>query len=426
MIHINIVDAPCGYGKTTWAIQTMNEASKDSHSFIYITPFLDEVSRVKESVKKRTFYEPTSSKGVKKLDDFHELLRQNKDICTTHALFQNANKETRELIAKGNYTLILDEVMNVIEQVELKKDDLDLLRRSKVISIEENKNGIKYIKWNEADDKLDTKFNKERNMALTGNLLYFSDKVLMWNLPCDIFRCFKHVYLLTYLFSGQIQRYYYDLHQINYRYLSVINDGGSYNLVPYDYRKKVNKKKLSELINVFDDNKLNNIGAKSTALSSTALKKDTDNIKRLKLNAYNFFTNIVKANARNSLWTTVLHAKDKVSPRNFKSAFIPVNTRATNEYKDRYNLAYLINRYMLVMDKRFFDEYGVKVDQDTWALSELIQWIWRSRIREGYPINLYIPSKRMRTLLLNYLDSERFEEPPEGSITNQYESDWNM
>ncbi len=41
-----------------------------------------------------------------------------------------------------------------------------------------------------------------------------------------------------------------------------------------------------------------------------------------------------------------------------------------------------------------------------YALSELIQWIWRGQIRTGKPINLYIPSKRMRTILQVYLDSD--------------------
>ncbi len=57
-------------------------------------------------------------------------------------------------------------------------------------------------------------------------------------------------------------------------------------------------------------------------------------------------------------------------------------------------------------EKKFFTSKGVKVKENMYALSELIQWIWRSRIRDGQPINLYIPSKRMRTLLKDYLESE--------------------
>ncbi len=44
MKAVKIVDAPCGYGKTQWAIQHMNEI--EDHRFIFITPYLDEVKRI--------------------------------------------------------------------------------------------------------------------------------------------------------------------------------------------------------------------------------------------------------------------------------------------------------------------------------------------------------------------------------------------
>ena len=53
--------------------------------------------------------------------------------------------------------------------------------------------------------------------------------------------------------------------------------------------------------------------------------------------------------------------------------------------------------------KNFFVCHGVDVDEENYALSELIQWIWRSRIRLGYDIDLYLPSERMRNLLILWL-----------------------
>ena len=51
---------------------------------------------------------------------------------------------------------------------------------------------------------------------------------------------------------------------------------------------------------------------------------------------------------------------------------------------------------------------------DLWALQEMLQYVWRSRIRgnedtkslEDRKINLYIPSKRMRNLLEQWLNDE--------------------
>ena len=44
--------------------------------------------------------------------------------------------------------------------------------------------------------------------------------------------------------------------------------------------------------------------------------------------------------------------------------------------------------------------------KDLYALSEMLQWIWRSRIRNGQDINIYIVSKRMRRLLNQWLSGE--------------------
>jgi hypothetical protein len=56
--------------------------------------------------------------------------------------------------------------------------------------------------------------------------------------------------------------------------------------------------------------------------------------------------------------------------------------------------------------KSFLDKNdGVQVDRDMYALSVLIQWMFRSAVRKGEEVWLYIPSRRMRTLLTQWLDN---------------------
>ena len=99
------------------------------------------------------------------------------------------------------------------------------------------------------------------------------------------------------------------------------------------------------------------------------------------------------------------HFNDKpyVKVPNYSKGFVSCNARATNEYSERRYVAYLLDRFLNPLDKSFFKERGVIIDENLWALSELIQFIWRSRIRKGKSIELYIPSQRMRNLLKNYL-----------------------
>ena len=93
--------------------------------------------------------------------------------------------------------------------------------------------------------------------------------------------------------------------------------------------------------------------------------------------------------------------------------FVSCNAKATNDYYDRQVLAYLINRfYNPLIQDMFRDKYHIKLDGDRYALSEMIQWIWRSCIRrsdlpmEERKIDLFIPSKRMRNLLVRWLAGE--------------------
>ena len=51
------------------------------------------------------------------------------------------------------------------------------------------------------------------------------------------------------------------------------------------------------------------------------------------------------------------------------------------------------------MIQKFFAHNGVKVDENAYALSEFIQFIYRSALREGEDIYCYVPSKRIRELL---------------------------
>ena len=58
---------------------------------------------------------------------------------------------------------------------------------------------------------------------------------------------------------------------------------------------------------------------------------------------------------------------------------------------------------------QYFKSYGFNIDSDQFALSELIQFIFRSAVREGKPIDLYMPNERMKNLLTKWFDSVETE-----------------
>ena len=224
-----------------------------------------------------------------------------------------------------------------------------------------------------------------------------------WTLSPNLISSFKDVYILTYLFEGQGLEHYLKLNNLNYEKTNVtLRDGclqfGNNNVYVPQYVGN-----LSNMIHIVDG-KLNDVGDKKNNLSMAWFAKSIEGTRRLKLNLYNYFVNMHRgAEPKEKLWSTYSPYKDKLTGKGYSKAFLSFNTRATNEYRESRYLAYAVNIYMNVAEKLAYTSNGIKVDEDAYALSTMLQWIWRSAIRDGKEIELYIPSKRMRTILTNWI-----------------------
>ncbi len=392
MSKVTVIDAIMGRGKTSWALQHINEAPAN-RKFIYITPYLDEIQRVIKSVTNRKFLEPNNNnRSGRKLHSLKELIVAGHDIAATHSLFQAADDELIELLTDGGYTLILDEVMDVIEKANINRSDIRALLDLGYIEINNNR-----VQWVYSDYH-DGRFDDIKLLARAGNLFIHRDNFLLWSFPPRVFEAFDEVVILTYLFDGQIQRYYYDLHKIKYAYKSVEKVGDRYELAEYD-RKNEDRTQLLQLIDLYEG-ALNNFADRPNALSTSWLNRANDEVlEGIQKNLYNYFRNICKAKGKEILWTTIKAKQHDLSGKGYSKAFAPVNLRATNEYADRKALAYVYNRYLNPIERVFFEDNGVTINQELLAVSDLLQWVWRSQIRNGQPISLYLPSSRMRALL---------------------------
>ncbi|GED14418.1 hypothetical protein [Aneurinibacillus migulanus] len=392
MKAIKIIDSIMGAGKTSWALQHI-EGAPVYKKFIYITPYLDEVQRIITSVESRTFIEPNNNNSEgRKLRSLKELIVAGKDIAATHSLFQTADDELIELLTDSGYTLILDEVMDVIERANIGNHDIKALLDSKYIEIVENR-----VSWI-YDGYTDGRFNDIKLLARAGNLFIHRGSFLLWAFPPRVFQAFDDVYVLTYLFNAQVQRYYYDLHGLEYEFHAVRYNGQAFELSEYD-RGAERREELMSLIDLYEG-KLNDVAERSNALSTTWLSRANESVlDGLKKAISNYFRNIVKAKSNEIMWTTVKDRRSDLAGKGYSKAFTACNLRATNEYADRWALAYVYNRYCHPIERVFFEDNGVTVDQDLFAVSDLLQWVWRSRIRKGETIHLYLPSSRMRSLL---------------------------
>ena len=395
---LKVVDAGCGVGKTTAMINYINQDKEDS-KFLYITPFLTEVERVKNACKDKNFQEPAELPT--KTEDLLRLVEKGYNIVSTHALFKKLTDKVLDLTQFNDYILIIDEAADVLEEIEITKNDLKTII-TEYTTIDETNT----VHWNEWNNDYEGRFEDYKNMIQMGGVkAHRSDTgevvSLVWAFPISIFESFKEVYILTYMFNGQKAYYEYNKVNIIQMYVKDFQLTTEPQIYNYEEQKK--------LITVIEDEKLNAIGNNRGSLSMSWFSRNakTALMKQLQNNINNFFKNIVKGTPINQkLWTTFKEYSEVVKGKGYTNAFVPINIRATNDYKESTAVAYIANRYMKPTLKHFFEVSGIEVDEDTYALSELIQFIYRSAIRDGKPITVYIPSRRMRELFKDWINKK--------------------
>lgn len=400
---VHVVDMIMGSGKSSAAINYMNKMYR-KNKFLYVTPFLTEVNRVREQCPDLKFVEPEMRNGHGKLTDIRFLLSKGRNIATTHVLFSMFTAEIIDICKSQGYTLIMDEVANVITEYKIGSEDRATLLE-KYAYIEK---GTGIIRWREdMAGYVDEKYLAEKRLCdLQALACYGDSEITMWLLPIECFNAFEEVYILTYLFEGQIQRYYYDFFKLPYDYLYVKGN----TLTEYEFTTEPQMQKIrydySKLIHICDNEKLNKIGQAEYDLSKTWFERNAKNnvvLPQLKKNIFNFFHNIQRSPTDNNIWTTFKDYQKALSGKGYSKGFLPSNSRATNAYKDRTCVAYCLNKYINSVVKIFFNGKGVKTDENIYAVSEMLQFIWRSAVREGNEIWVYIPSSRMRNLLIQWI-----------------------
>lgn len=407
---IKVCDAIMGSGKSSAAINYMN--AHPTQKFIYITPYLEEAARIRNSCPDLHFKEPSNKIpefDFRKFKHTIELINAGENITSTHNMFLRYSDDMIDMIRKQGYTLIVDEAVEVLRPSSITKSDMMLLESAGWVS-------------KEGDViKLLPSFNYEYGLASEivalskgnrlvdmpdvkqGNVYYY------WLFSKDILMAFKDVFVLTYLFEAQTMKYYFDIADIPYRYIGIVKDKKGFHFSETPQYIPEYTKELSSKIHIFDNDKINSVGDDKHALSFTWFKKNTETVKNnkeaLKKNVYNFFINYHRDKPSNTrLWATYKTGQSLLRGKGYFYSDIAFNTKATNDYRDKQVLAYCVNIFMQPNEKQYLLNSGVDIQEDRYALSVMIQWIWRSAIRDGKEIWIYIPSKRMRTLLQDWIE----------------------
>ena len=218
---------------------------------------------------------------------------------------------------------------------------------------------------------------------------------------------FNDAFILTYMFTGQSLHHLLELSGIEYRYIGVGFDAdGNYCFADSNTYVPDFAKRLPDLIHVQDIKKLNSIGDSKCALSMSWYKRGGKRIADLKSDIYNYFHYYSGSDSTDQrLCASFASYAGRIKGKGYTKSIVPFNLRATNKYRGRTHLAYPVNVFMNASEKLYYSDHDVMVDEDAYALSTMVQWIWRSAIRDGGEIDIYVPSLRMRTLLTDWIDA---------------------
>lgn len=414
-----------GAGKSSSAIWHINH-SEDR--FLYCTPYLTEVDRILKECSAKRFSQPMSGKSGKggKKYSLVNLMRERRNIATTHALFGQLDERIEDddeqivvspeiigLAKEGEYSLVIDEAYDVIQDADLNDRDIEMMMDAGLIGIARDNNQLYVTEAGEEYAAVGRNHKKDlENIRKHTIIAHGKGKFSSLIYPPEIFGAFKDVYILTYMFDGSVMQSYFNMNGLDYKRIGVKHLDDHYEFFDGETEIPDYVLGIRDKIYVYDDQRLNDIGRLPWTLSDSWYDKHDDDAGSgmVRRNTRTFIRKCMVGLDESSekdyiMWTVYKKYCGSIIERYVtKKTFVSVGTKATNMYADRKYLAFLVNMFMNPNLKHTFEKMGVSYNEDNYALSSLVQWVWRSAIRNGEPIKIYIPSKRMRELFIGWLD----------------------
>lgn len=422
---IKICDAIMGSGKTSAAIDFIN--NNQDRRFIYVAPLVDEDRRIARACPSLNFVLPDDhGRQDTKRNDLKMLLRQHKNAAISHVLLSRCDQECYDLMKAGGYTMIIDEVVDIAEDSKLKSGDIRHLLKYEDCEIRDET-----IYFGESFQRMDTAvYDEIKRLASSHRLVVMpGEKVFYWMISEDMLRTCQEIYVLTYLFEKTLMWAFMQRHNIPYTKIFVDHpDEGVYRFADHLVYLPPFAAHIPELLDVCRDRKLNAIGDEWNALSSnhqrkarlaanalkdkkrrgelvTVQEKKGDLMHQLRGHIRSFFFYRNNASGDDVLWTTFKESRPYLEYYGYKGGHIPMNAKAMNEFGDRHYLAYCANVFLNPIVVTYFKDHDILISHEDFALTTLLQWIWRSAIRRNEPVHLYLPSARMRQVLDQWMET---------------------
>ena len=418
-------DAIMGSGKTSAAINYMCARPRDR--FIYIAPFVDEDKRIAAACPDLHFVLPDdddhkSTKG----EDLKRILYAGQSVATTHALFGRCGDEIADLLRDRGYSMIIDESVETMRKTDFDGGDVEILES--IGALRRGENG-ELIPDKDKFPKGRSRYHSSLRHAQSSQVWTTeSGESFFWCLSDTMFRACDRVIIMTYLFEPSILGSYFKIMNLDYRRIYVRRTSdGQYEFCNTLCYLPEYMGRMHELLEVISNPRLNSLCKRQNELSKkwyeTQLakrkrsartkgangrlpKEQKDGLDLVNSRLRSFFGHYYgDTPADDRMWAVYKDFAKYVEHKGIHDAFLSFNARGFNDYGNRHTLAYMVNVYPDPNIEKLLDQHGAPISKDEYALSTMVQWIWRSAIRNGEKVRLYLPSPRMRRILFEWMDA---------------------
>lgn len=405
---VEVLDAIMGSGKTEGVIKWM--LANPSNKYLYVSPMLTEVEeRIPSACEALEFTFPTTEEHRTKSLHLLALLKEGCNISFTHSLFTELSKLHLEQISKHGYTLIIDEEVSLIEPYsgKYKKGDITSLEKAGHIRVDESNLGMVEWCWDDMEDN--TQYSSLKRLCEI-NMLYCSKRdreMMVIQLPLALVHSAQRTIVLSYLFKGSVMESFLKLKGLD------VVDFTEVRLIKQTQDVLDKAKDLITFKHTPSTKSISKWGMSSTWYNLNSTKEQRTKVGKI---IYSVYRKVGRDNLIITLPKLYIQRElnNKKNPKcilpknmNADSVFLFCGARATNDYADRSTALHLYNRYVNIVVKAYLQDYGEELDaipnDDQYALSEMVQWLWRTQIRKDLPIDVYIVSERMENLLKKWL-----------------------
>jgi hypothetical protein len=483
MTHIKIVDRPCGYGKSTEILGSLNKKEK----YLAVVPLLSEVSRFIEGARKSSEFritEPVDTDSNKS-DHAEKLIRDGKSLVCTQALFYQLGTIATQLHNKAvsaefdgvnapkivtkclldDYNLIIDEVIAPFENVQTVNPlefNMDYIELGMAL-IHKDGRVEPTAEWDKRYAEGNRTFDRRLyEKAKSGGLYKFSKGLFVLTVPFELLLRPKTVTIYTYLSEGSVLLHFLrklknenpDLFTLEIDRLdanaekewrqdvaSNLTIKPMPGLEPFKWNHTAQLKELKKHqvcakvgyeLRKFRSEELVDVCLSNVMLTSARLiwfatksgqKPEAGQIaKHCRMFGHPKQNKVCSAG----------NDKYKTEWSTTGVQFVPNQTRGTNAHIKCTHAIYLYDQNP---NPQLLTFLGMKRDEqdalrfcDAYALTELVQWLFRSAIRAGgvngtamsgkprEQVTVYIPSERMRNLLINWLETGEVNSLPKDGM----------